>query len=187
MKSGQFVEWDSSGGTARGKIVRNIRNGEVPDIDAKVTGTPEDPAARIQIYREDSDGNYEATDTFVGHKLTELRSIKSLASAEELTLMQNYLVNTLITGVEYMGMFDKGIGGQGAHYIPAEKNVFASEGIACKNCVFYAEDSGTCSIVRGEIEENAACKFWIIEEEYLGINGETEVTEVESDEESTYE
>jgi hypothetical protein len=187
MKSGQFVEWDSSGGTARGKIVRIVRNGEVPDIDAKVTGTPEDPAARIQIYREDSDGNYEATDTFVGHKLTELRSIKSLAEVEELTLMQRYLIDTLITGVEYAGMFDKGIGGNGAHYIPAEENVFANQGIACKNCVFYAEDSGACSIVRGEIEENAACKFWIIEEEYLGINGETEVTEVESDEESTYE
>jgi hypothetical protein len=170
MKSGQFVEWDSSGGTARGKIVRIVRNGDVPNIDAKVTGTPEEPAARIQIYRKDSDGNYEPTDIFVGHKLTELRSIKSLAEVEELTLMQRYLIDTLITGVEYAGMFDKGIGGSGAHYIPAEENVFASKGIACKNCVFYAEDSTSCSIVRGEIEEDAACKFWIIEEEYLGLS-----------------
>lgn len=179
MRVGQFVEWDSSGGTARGKITRIIRNGTVPNIDAKVTGTPEEPAARIQIYREDSDGNYEATDTFVGHKLTELRSIKSLAEDEELTLIQRYLISSLITGVEYAGMFDKGIGGQGAHYIPAEENVFASKGIACKNCVFYAEDSGSCSIVRGDIEENAACKFWIIEEEYLGL---TPVNDMDTEE-----
>lgn len=183
MKSGQFVEWDSSGGTARGKIVQIVRNGDVPNIDAKITGTPEEPAARIQVYRKDSDGNYEPTDTFVGHKITELRSIKSLASEEELNLMQRYLIDTLITGVEYIGMFDKGIGGQGAHYIPAEKNVFASEGIACKNCVFFASDSGTCSIVKGEIEENAACKFWIIEEYELGLAPEP----MEDDEEDNDE
>ena len=181
MRVGQFVEWDSSGGTARGKITRIIRNGTVPDIDAKITGTPEEPAARIQLYREDSDGNYEATDTFVGHKLTELRSIKSLAEDENLTLMQQYLINTLITGVETIGMFDKGLGGNGAHYIPAEENVFASQGIACKNCVFYAEESGSCSIVSGDIEENAACKYWIIEEEYLGMT--TQENTMEEDDE----
>jgi hypothetical protein len=170
MRVGQFVEWDSSGGTARGKITQIIRNGTVPNIDAKVTGTKEEPAARIQIYREDSDGNYEATDTFVGHKLTELRGIKSLAEDEMLSEKQRFLISSYITAVEYSGMFDKGVGANGAHYIPAEKNVFASEGIACKNCVFYAEDSGACSIVSGDIEENAACKLWIIEEEYLGMD-----------------
>ena len=181
MKSGQFVEWDSSGGTARGKIVRIVKNGEVPNIDAKVTGTPEAPAARIQVYRKDSDGNYEATDVFVGHKLTELRGIKSLAEEEELTERQNFLVSSYITAVEYMGMFDKGIGANGAHYIPAEKNVFASEGIACKNCVFFAEDSGSCSVVSGSIEEDGACKLWIIEEEYLGSNKMEEPDEEEEE------
>lgn len=182
MKSGQFVEWDSSGGTARGKIVRIVKNGEVPNIDAKVTGTPEEPAARIQVYRKDSDGNYEATDVFVGHKLTELRGIKSLAEDEELNDRQQFLISSYITSVEYMGMFDKGVGANGAHYIPAEKNVFASEGIACKNCVFFAEDSGACAIVSGDIEEDAACKLWIIEEEYLGLNQMEEPDEEEEEE-----
>lgn len=164
MKVGTYVEWDSSGGTARGKIVQIVRNGEVPDIDAKIVGSDEEPAARIQVFREDSDGNYEPSDTYVGHKITELRQIKSLAEAEELNDRQNFLVSSYITAVEYMGMFNKGSGADGAHYMTAEKNPFASEGLACKNCVFFAEDSGSCSIVSGPIEENAICKLWVIEE-----------------------
>ena len=67
---GDMVSWNSSGGTAEGKIVRIIRNGKynVPNSDFTVTGTPEDPAAVIRIYR---DG--KPTDTLVGHKLGTLR------------------------------------------------------------------------------------------------------------------
>ena len=173
MKKGQFVEWDSSGGTARGRIVAIVRNGDVPNIDAKVTGSPEEPAARIQVYRKDGDDNYEATDTFVGHKLTELRSIKSLASLEELSPRQQYLVESYQNTVEMYGMFSRDTTSEGAHYIDASQNVFASEGLACKNCAFYAEDSGSCSIVSGPVEENAVCKLWIIENEYLGESPET--------------
>jgi len=68
---GSMVSWNSSGGTATGKIVRIIRNGKynVPNSDFSVTGTPEDPAAVIRIYR---DG--KPTDTLVGHKVKTLRS-----------------------------------------------------------------------------------------------------------------
>jgi hypothetical protein len=68
---GSMVSWNSSGGTATGKIVRIIRNGKynVPNSDFTVTGTPEDPAAVIRIYR---DG--KPTDTLVGHKVKTLRS-----------------------------------------------------------------------------------------------------------------
>jgi hypothetical protein len=67
---GSMVSWNSSGGTATGKIVRIIRNGKynVPNSDFSVTGTPEDPAAVIRVYR---DG--KPTDTLVGHKLKTLR------------------------------------------------------------------------------------------------------------------
>ncbi len=67
---GDMVSWNSSGGTATGKITRIIRNGKynVPNSDFTVTGTPEDPAAVIRIYR---DG--KPTDTLVGHKLSTLR------------------------------------------------------------------------------------------------------------------
>ena len=68
---GSMVSWNSSGGTATGKIVRIIKNGKynVPNSDFSVTGTPEDPAAVIRIYR---DG--KPTDTLVGHKVKTLRS-----------------------------------------------------------------------------------------------------------------
>jgi len=68
---GSMVSWNSSGGTATGKIVRIIRDGKynVPNSDFSVTGTPEDPAAVIRIYR---DG--KPTDTLVGHKVKTLRS-----------------------------------------------------------------------------------------------------------------
>jgi hypothetical protein len=180
MNVGSFVEWDSSGGTAVGVITQIIKNGEVPNIDVKITGTPEEPAARIQVYRE-VDGNYEKTNTYVGHKLTELRQRKSLSEEEALTMRQQYLVSNLITTVEYFGLFDKGIGGDGAHYIPASENVFAQKGMACKNCVFFAEDSASCSVVKGEIEEDAACKFWVIEEYELGLAPEPEEDEEDSD------
>lgn len=68
---GDMVSWNSSGGTASGKIVRIIRNGKynVPNSDFTVSGTPEDPAAVIRVYR---DG--KPTDTLVGHKIKTLRA-----------------------------------------------------------------------------------------------------------------
>ena len=59
LKVGDFVRWNSSGGTARGKIDRIVRDGsiDVPDSSFTITGTPDDPAALITLYREG-----EATD-----------------------------------------------------------------------------------------------------------------------------
>jgi len=71
VRVGQMVSWNSSGGTARGKVKRVISNGsyKVPGTDVTVTGTKEDPAAVITLYR---DG--EATDTIVAHKVKTLRA-----------------------------------------------------------------------------------------------------------------
>lgn len=71
MGVGSMVSWNSSGGRAEGKITRIIRNGRynVPNTSVTVTGTPEDPAAVIRLYR---DG--KPTDTIVAHKLSTLRS-----------------------------------------------------------------------------------------------------------------
>jgi hypothetical protein len=70
VRVGQMVSWNSSGGTARGKVVRVVRNGSinVPNSDFTITGTPDSPAALIRIYR---DG--KPTDTLVGHKVNTLR------------------------------------------------------------------------------------------------------------------
>jgi len=81
---GDFVEWDSSGGTARGKIVRVEREGSinVPGSSFTITAEEGDPAVLIRLYRELRDG-YVATDTLVGHKASELRAIDPLPEPSE--------------------------------------------------------------------------------------------------------
>ena len=71
VRVGQMVSWNSSGGTARGKVKRIITSGSynVPGTDVTVNGTEEDPAAVITLYR---DG--EATDTIVAHRVSTLRA-----------------------------------------------------------------------------------------------------------------
>jgi hypothetical protein len=75
VRVGQMVSWNSSGGRAEGKVIRVIRNGKfkVPNSSFEITGTPEEPAAAIRLYR---DG--EPTDTVVGHKVKTLTVKKSM-------------------------------------------------------------------------------------------------------------
>jgi hypothetical protein len=74
--------------------------------------------------------------------------------------------------VEEYGVFDKGIGANGAHYMGSESNPFKAEGMACKNCVFYL--ANRCEIVDGDIEEDALCKLWIIPESALMLEAPVE-------------
>ena len=71
VRVGQMVSWNSSGGTAKGKVKRIITSGSynVPGTEITISGTKEDPAAVITLYR---DG--EATDTIVAHKVKTLRA-----------------------------------------------------------------------------------------------------------------
>ena len=79
LKIGDFVEWDSSGGKARGQIDEVVRDGqiEVPDSDVVINGEPDDPAALIRIFQ---DG--EPTDTMVGHRFSTLTKIEDLRTAD---------------------------------------------------------------------------------------------------------
>ena len=74
-----FVSWNSSGGRARGRIERIVNDGtiNVPDSSFSITGTPDDPAALIRIYRPDGNG-WDETDTLVGHKFSTLTKIDDL-------------------------------------------------------------------------------------------------------------
>lgn len=65
--------------------------------------------------------------------------------------------------VEY-GMFKQDTGADGAHYAPAAANPFKAEGIICRNCVFYNEETAQCQIVEGILEDEAVCKLWVIPE-----------------------
>jgi len=79
LKRGDSVSWNSSGGTARGKITKVITSGseQVPNSSFKITGTPEDPGALVRVYTKQGD-KYVPTDTIVGHKLKTLTKISNL-------------------------------------------------------------------------------------------------------------
>jgi HK97 family phage major capsid protein/HK97 family phage prohead protease len=81
LSVGDYVRWNASGGTARGQIDRIVRDGtiNVPDSSFEITGTEDDPAALITVFRE-NDGEYESTDVQVGHKFSTLTKIDSLRS-----------------------------------------------------------------------------------------------------------
>ena len=81
---GDFVSWNSSGGTARGKITRIVREGSVDVSDSSFTinATEDDPAALIRVYREGDDG-WSETDTVVGHRFSTLRKIQPLREMEQ--------------------------------------------------------------------------------------------------------
>jgi HK97 family phage major capsid protein/HK97 family phage prohead protease len=74
---GDYVEWDSSGGEAYGRVERIERDGQidVPDADVVINGSEDDPAALIEVYRE-GEGGWEASGVMVGHRFSELRKVE---------------------------------------------------------------------------------------------------------------
>ena len=88
LELGDFVEWDSSGGMARGTIEQIVTDGrlDIPDSDFVVTGTEDDPAALIQVWRpnEDDDRVYwEPSGVLVGHKFSTLTKIDPLPMEQD--------------------------------------------------------------------------------------------------------
>ena len=81
---GDFVEWDSSGGTARGRIEHIMLEGVlgIPNSDFSITAEEDDPAVLIRVYEEFRDG-WRPTETLVGHKMSELRYIDPLPEPTE--------------------------------------------------------------------------------------------------------
>ena len=81
---GDFVEWDSSGGTAKGRIEHIMEEGVlgIPGTEFSITAEEGDPAVLIRVYEEYRDG-YRPTETLVGHKMSELRYIEPLPEATE--------------------------------------------------------------------------------------------------------
>lgn len=96
--TGDFVQWGSSGGTARGKVTRVVTNGKikVPNSSVTITGTPEDPAVVVRVYEKDGD-SWKPSKTVVGHRMSTLRSwtakvLKSIGVQPEVSL-PNTVVN----------------------------------------------------------------------------------------------
>ncbi len=112
LSVGDFVRWGSGDNVAQGRITRIVRDGEinVPDSSFIITGTADDPAALIRIYREGEDG-WNPTDVLVGHKFSTLNKIAELRATRELP--DNYRPAL-------------------AEDVP--------EGRACGNCFFFNEE-----------------------------------------------
>ena len=88
LELGDFVEWDSSGGMARGTIEQIVTDGEldIPDSEFVVTGTEDDPAALIQVWRpqeEDDEVYWAPSGTLVGHKFSTLTKIDPLPMEDD--------------------------------------------------------------------------------------------------------
>ena len=132
LSVGDFVSWNSSGGRARGRIVRIVRDGNinVPGSDFNIEGTEDDPAALIRIFREQEDG-WQATDVLVGHKFSTLSKIDDLRSLNILRVLPDNYRPSLTEDVP--------------------------EGRACGNCIFYMEDD-VKEFANGELR--AWCEKW---------------------------
>jgi len=150
LEVGDFVSWRASGGRARGKITKIRLEGELtaPESDFTISGTPDDPAALIQIYEQTEDGWVE-TPVLVVHRFTTLTKIDELRS-EQRDLPDNYR--------------------------PAlAKDV--PDGRACGNCFFFNEErqneDGTkawCEKWEDFVDGGYYCNGWQANEEARAIN-----------------
>lgn len=114
LEIGDFVSWNNPGGRARGQIERIERDGEinVPDSDFTITGTEDDPAALIILFRETDEG-YEATDRKVAHKFSTLTKINDLRIKEKRQVNLEppaYMRAAARRGLQYL---QDGFGGDG--------------------------------------------------------------------------
>ena len=100
--------------------------------------------------------------------------IRGIDGIYPVTALQNHLYEVLESTVETFGQFDQGIGAQGAHYVGADENPFAEEGMVCSNCAFY-EGPRACELVEGDIDPGGICKFWVIPETLLTIETPAEL------------
>ena len=114
LSVGDFVRWDSSGGTARGRIERILTEGvlNVPDTDFTINASGDDPAALIRIYQPEED-EWEETETLVGHRFGTLTKIDSLIRSEmrDVNLVAPaYMRAAARQGLRY---YDQGLAGDG--------------------------------------------------------------------------
>jgi hypothetical protein len=107
---------------------------------------------------------------------TEIKSMHDMG--DEFNTRQRMIVSALVEVTHESGKFDTSAGANGAHYIPAEQNVFMAKGICCQHCYFYQPDY-QCAIVDAIIDPMAVCKFWVIpQSEIMEAMPESEVITV---------
>lgn len=82
LKKGDFVAWNSSGGTSKGRIETVATSGSVQAVPKgpSMDGTPEQPAYLVNVWQEEADG-WMATDVKVVKRSSSLTEIASLKKA----------------------------------------------------------------------------------------------------------
>lgn len=76
MKAGTFVSWPASKGVGQGRVV-SVHTGKVPGVVSAMSGSPETPAARVQLYAKAGKG-WEASTVFLGMPVASLTTIDPL-------------------------------------------------------------------------------------------------------------
>jgi HK97 family phage prohead protease len=111
LEIGDFVSWRASGGRARGRVTRIVRDGELtaPESDFTISGTPDDPAAMIRIYEQTEDG-WRDTPVLVVHRFTTLTKIEDLEGRAINQKAPAYMRAAARRGLE---LNEQGFGGAG--------------------------------------------------------------------------
>jgi hypothetical protein len=142
MGVGSMVTWGSSGGSAEGKIKRIIHNGKynVPDSNFEITGTQDNPAVVIEVYR---DG--KPSGVMVGHKLNSLRPAHSTKKNYEDCGCAECLNKIMKQSPCWDGYVQRGMkpgkdGNPVPNCVPAKTKKY--EGCSCPECL---EEDISCS------------------------------------------
>lgn len=133
LKVGDFVRWNSSGGKAHGVIIRIARDGKVTaDSGFEVTGTEDDPAALIRIYRynAEEDAFIERKPTLnVAHKFSaiekydaEVRSHAAIVEKREFRMEEVERDGRTIRG--YAAVYNSDSEWMGGFYEQIERGAF---------------------------------------------------------------
>lgn len=138
--------------------VHKLDDGELEGCHATYADADDQMSALYMAEGED-DERAEDTDERNGEESEYLLSPRQQAQYEVLEQV-----------VEVFGLYDQGIGAEGAHYVV--ESPFADEGMVCSSCVFY-EGPRACEVVSGDIDPAGICKLWIIPEQLLGVEPTT--------------
>lgn len=163
---GDILERRKDSGRIERALVEKVRTSGYVVIDgSQIEATSDTPVVTARIIVRDGDRilKTRATRTFA------LPVGKNHEEMAVYTLMprQKAMYEAYEAIVAQMGQFDKGVGGDGAHYADGTNNVFLSEGMQCSNCVFYC-GGRACELVSGDIDPLGICKLWVIAEPLLG-------------------
>lgn len=112
FKNGDYVQWSSSNGTARGKVTRVVTNGKikVPNSSLTLEGSVENPAVIVSVYEKSGD-SWKPTKVKVGHRMASLKTWSTRVAksiGEQTGLLQTNVVKMAIEVNEVANPINEG-------------------------------------------------------------------------------